>query len=93
MSAGNVDRTKEWIKHAKSEGSAHVSIPIVVAEELIAEVARVRELPAVAGSPCLAENPQGFVCTMQAGHYGPHRIVLTFDHIALLVRRGYEGKK
>lgn len=77
-----------WIAHAKSEKAPHVSVPVGVMEQLISEVVRVRALPAVAtGTACLAENKIGFICTMEKGHSGPHRIVMSFEHIALLLQK------
>lgn len=84
----SVTKAKEWIAHARSENSLHVSVPVDVMEQLIAEVCRVRELPGVAtGTACLAENRFGMICTMEKGHKGPHRIVMSFEHIELLARR------
>lgn len=50
-------QAKEWIEHAKSENSVHVSVPVDVMEQLIAEVSRAHELPSIRTvEACMAEN-------------------------------------
>lgn len=81
-------QAKEWIEHAKSENSVHVSVPVDVMEQLFAEVSRARELPAMRTvEACMAENRFGMICLMEKGHKNAHRIVLTFEHIEMLAQR------